>query len=389
MSKDKDNRTTHVEKARHIIYGLGEKRPSLSSPLPLAKIPLSNKPVAPDSIKLHMLGEEIIPTFITHDGVPKFSEKASLILYCKEHIARHGRLVGTEKQEVNVIATYTECEPPLYGKEEIDTAAGIQNALTSLEDFYSLCQKRAFYSKSSPGHLHCFIVYGRIMLDEHGYIRRLDRIRDHIYNLNIEPEELPIVCTREEFDKYATTYDCSNAFRIPAPGEKCPICGREFTIEDLKEALTTMNTGMFQEVVHDKCKHQYEYHLEIKTLVFDIADHVYPGLCKFEILSNPNLLDKVHSHIPWILIHTQDGDIKLGHKYQRINIEWQPNFRPFDISGLNNMQNCVKWADGCACSAVIMKGTTSTTGVRGISVDKVSDAVEALKQAHNLAFFSK
>lgn len=394
MSNAKEKRTSadvghHVDEPCRIIYDVGSRKPHISSPLPLAKIPLNYKPVVPSSIKLTMFGEEIVPTHITPDGIPKFSEEASLILYCKEHFAKHGRITGTTPVEVTVNATYVEAEELICDEEKIDTLAGIQEAITSLDTFYELCQKRSIYAKNSRKTLNTFIVFGRVLLDERGYIRRLDRIRDHIYNLNISPEDLPVVCTKAEFDKYATTYECTTPFRVPAPGEKCPICGREFTIADLYKALTVMNTGLFQEVVHDSCKHEYEYYLELKTLLFDIVDQAYPNLCKFEILDNPNLLDKAHLHLPWVLVHTQSGDIKLGRKYDKITIEWQPNFKAFDIAGLNHMTSCVKWTSDASCFTEIGAGLTCQTGVRGIAVSKVSEAVEALTKAHKLAFFSR
>lgn len=389
MSNAKEKRT-HVEMPCRIIYEAGKRSHNNTSvALPLAKIPLSCNAVEPESITLSMLGEEVNPTFITHDGVPMFSEEASLILYCKEHIAKHGRLVGTEAQEVKVKATYTEAELPNYNMEEIDTASGITKATRNLDAFYDLCKKRSLYSKTIRKPLHTFIVFGLIMLDEHGYVRRLDRLRDHIYNLNIDPSDLPLVCPKAEFDKWVTSYECSTPFRVPRPGEKCPICGKEFTIKDLYQPLTLLHRGLLNEVVHDKCKFEFEYYLEINTLLFDIVDQVYTNLSKFEILNNPNLLDKEHLHIPWILVHTPCGDIKLGRKYKKITIEWQANFKPFDIAGLNYMSKCVKWTDDRACFSEVEKGTTSTTGIRGIAVESVADAVEALRKAHNLAFFSK
>lgn len=388
MSNAKEKRT-HVEMPSRIIFEPSEKRPGASTVLPLAKIPLSCNAVDPESIKLSFFGEELIPTIVTHDGVPQFSEEASLVLYCKEHIAKHGRLVGTEAKEVTVSATYTETEQPICDSEKIDTISSIQQAVTSLEAFYELCRLRKLYAKTSRKSLHTFVVFGRIQLDEHGNVRRLDHLRDHVYNLNIDPSELPLVCPRADFEKYVTSYDCSTPFRVPMPGEKCPVCGKEITIDDLYTPLTLLNKGLRTEVVHDKCKHEFEYYLEIKTLLFDIVDQIYPNLCKFEILDNPNLLDKEHLHIPWILVHTQCGDIKLGRKYKKITIEWQANFKPFDIAGLNYLSHCVKWTEDRACFSEIEEGTTSKTGIRGIAVDKVSTAVEALSKAHHLAFFSK
>lgn len=389
MSNAKEKRT-RVEMPCRIIYEAG-KRSYNNTPvaLPLAKIPLSCNAVEPESIKLSMFGEDVIPTLITYDGVPKFSEEASLILFCKEYIAKEGRLVGTEAQDVKVQATYTEAEQPTYDVEEIDTISEIEQAITSLELFYDLCLERQFYAKTIRKSLHSFIIFGRILLDEHGLVRRIDRMRDHIYNLEIAPDDLPLVCTKEHFSKYVTSYECSTPFRVPCPGEKCPVCGREFTIKDLYEPLTLISHGLWDEVVHDKCKQEFEYYLEIKTLVFDIVDSVYTNRCKFEILPNPNLLDKANLHIPWVLVHTPCGDIKLGRKYGKFTIEWQSNYKPFDISGFNYMEKSIKWTEDRTCFTTAEKGTTSTTGVRGIVVENVADAIEVLRKAHSLAFFPK
>lgn len=341
------------------------------------RIPLGSRHVKPESVKLFISGkEEIIPQYFSNTGTPSFSPEASLILYCKDMIATERRLVGQPIEDFFISADYEETSYD-FSLEEIDSLTGIITSLSSLKAFNELCGKRKAYSSKFKEHLHAFVIFGRILLDENGYTRRMTRLKNHHYDVTVDAGELPIVCTREQFEKMVTFFETSNDTNIPKSGDVCPCCGKAFEIDDLKEHLSTLNG----KISHDKCMKNYEFHLEIKKLIFDIIDQVFEPSPKFEILPNPSTFNIRTTHLPWFLVHTRFGDIKIGSRYDKIYIEWQENYKPFDIAIFNNFHNTTKWYAGSSTFKEIPLGTAPTSIKRVVCAQNRDDAIAMLRLA--------
>ena len=342
-------------------------------------ISLNKKPADPDSITIKMFGEEIFPNDFDITGMPIFSEEASLVLATKKRIISGNRTSHNMPEKLNVEVSYREADYN-FSLDEIDTVDGIKASLADLTTFTELCRKRYLATIQLRKPLNCFVLFGRIMLDEHGYIRRIRNLSDHKYSLTVLPEELPEVCTREEFDKIVTFFDSATNHAIPQNGEKCPCCGKVFTINSLKEDLDYVN----HKIAHKECIQNYHYYAEIDSLIFNIIDSVYPDKVAFDVLPNPAIYNKELQHIPWFLVHTRFGDIKIGRKCGKISIEWQENFRPFDICIFNNDQRVVKWFDHSPCFKQIAHGEAPLDSKRGILALTEKDAIDYLLRVHTI-----
>lgn len=346
-------------------------------------IPLCRQHVRPESVKLSISGkEELIPQYFSDSGTPSFSPEASLILYCKDRLASEKRLVGQPVEDFFISASYEETSYD-FTLDEIDSLNGIINSLSSLQSFNELCGKRKAYTSKFEKKLNAFVVFGRILLDENGYVRRMNRLKNHHYDVTVEPDELPVVCTREQFENMVTFFECNSDTNIPKSGDFCPCCGKVFEIDDLKEHLSTHNG----KIIHDKCLKNYEFHAEIKKLIFDIIDVVFEPYCKFEILPNPSAFNPSTSHLPWFMVHTRFGDIKIGSRYSKIHIEWQENYKPFDIAIFNKFIGATKWYTGSSTFKEIPEGTAPTNVRRVVCAQNKEDAIAILQLATKSANF--
>ena len=66
---------------------------------------------------------------------------------------------------------------------------------------------------------------------------------------------------------------------------------------------------------------------------------------QFKLLPNGYCHEDCCSHIPWFLFHTIDGDIIMGWRKRVISIEWQKNYKPFDLNKLFGNEDVTKWEE--------------------------------------------
>ncbi|MBQ6860696.1 MAG: hypothetical protein IJO08_03520 [Clostridia bacterium] len=371
MDKDKN-----MGKVRHEEHRIDFRRDDFNNIYGF--ISLNKKPADPESVTVKMYGEEIFPNDFDITGMPIFSTEASLVLATKRRIISGNRMPHKMPESMKVEVSYREASYD-FSLDEIDTLEGVKASLSDLNAFGELCRKRYLASIQLRKPLHCFVLFGRIMLDEHGYTRRINSLSDHKYSLTVLPEEVPEICTREEFDKIVTFFNSESTPAIPKSGDKCPCCGKLFTIESLKEDLGYLNG----KIAHKECMHNYQYHKEIDSLIFGVIDSVYQGNVPFEILPNPAIYNKDAQHIPWFLVHTSSGDIVIGRKCGKISIEWQENFRPFDLAIFNNDSRVVKWFGGSPCFKQIARGEAPLDGKRGIIALTEKDAIAYLMKVQS------
>lgn len=198
---------------------------------------------------------------------------------------------------------------------------------------------RSIYAKlHGYGELNEFMIFGCYCLFKNGDMMAIDEklLGTTIYNNDVESYE-----TFRRNNKNITL--SSPGFVIPKPNTTCPCCGKILTIEDVKNNPCVFEDG---KTFHYSCYRNYRRLLEVDKLTRCLMDIVYKKTdYTFELLPNGYCNQKCCSHIPWILFHTIDGDIIVGWRKRVISIEWQENYKPFNLNSLFAEEDVTKWTD--------------------------------------------
>lgn len=136
----------------------------------------------------------------------------------------------------------------------------------------------------------------------------------------------------------------SGGYDIPTTGSVCPCCGKLLTIDDVKNNPCVYVEGKFY---HDSCWRNYRKLTEVDKFTRRMVGLLYKDTdYQFELLPNGYCHEDCCSHIPWFLFHTIDGDIIMGWRKRVISIEWQGNYKPFDMNELFSTEDVTKWEEG-------------------------------------------
>ena len=356
------------ERQRIYVYGDGKTS--------WGEIPLKHL-AKPETVKITYAGREIIPEKFNIYGEPILSIETSMLLKFEEERIR--RNPGTKDFTLEVDVTYEEQDfwVPL---KEFNTVEGIKKYLKDLKSFNQMLNWRSLWRKATDKqpYLHQFIVFGKYELDPFGQVLTITAAE--YANAVI----IPNVCTADYFiNTVVKSYSTSSISYIPDSGSKCPCCGKEFTIDDLKNSiLNEINDN----ICHDSCRRNYLHYKEISDFTTHLMDLIYRDEPAYELLPNGCCNRDCCTHIPWFLFHTSDGDIKIGcWRNHVISIEWQENFKPFDMAIFNN-EDVTKWCDERYIAKAIEPGTTPTNGIRGIHAhgrDKASEYLKKVKESVN------
>ena len=157
-----------------------------------------------------------------------------------------------------------------------------------------------------------------------------------------------MVCTINEFNeahrktRHVQWISWAGEYVLPNEGESCPWCTEKFTIEDVKKERCGIING---KVAHINCVKQYEHEREIDRIINHIMEYIYKDELTFDIIPNEYSSEAYFARKPWFVCHTPDGDIKIGWRKRVISIEWQDNFKPFDMS-IFDSEDVTKWNRG-------------------------------------------
>ena len=111
-------------------------------------------------------------------------------------------------------------------------------------------------------------------------------------------------------------------FHVPAADSICPICGRKISMYDIKTKNFLRISG---KSCHEKCLDEYNKELQFKRLI-DLIDQVYDGNPKYTIVENKDF------ELLTLSFETPDGNIHIEDSFGSVAIEWQENFKPFDMA---------------------------------------------------------
>lgn len=295
-----------------------------------------DKLAIPETVKVTLLGEPIIPVSFDIYGHPNFtSEQQLLCMYKEEELIRKngGKYIPLELEVVYEEKTF---EVP---RSEFDSLIGIRNSILSLSDLYEMIENRKIFHRAHENaKLGEFILFGHLLLDSMGNLISITKTSKEI-SINDDVEDFEVFMDQNR-DVYLT-FGCIN--NVPKAGSVCPCCGKHFTIDDVKNNSCAYVHGKFY---HINCWKNYRKLTEIDKFTRNLIGLLYKDNdYTFELLPNGYCKDECCAHIPWFLFHTIDGDIKIGWRKRVISIEWQENYKPFDFDELFKEENVTKWVE--------------------------------------------
>lgn len=327
-------------------------------------------PANTSTVKVSYMGMPVYPERFSLAGSPIFSEEMTELYLWKDYQRLHHDADNDCDDTTVFDVTYEKMEFDIP-KSEFDSIDGIRKSLKTLSSFHKMLNNRKLWVLNNKNHnLKEFVIYGKYMLDSFGQIL-LIKYFDHEYTM-------PDVCTLEYFRENVKSFGTTYHPPIPESNTACPCCGKKFSISDLKKTTFGIVNG---KVAHESCRKTY-YHLKsINDMSNLLMDYVYKNCPDFDLLPNGYCNQECCSHIPWFKFHTPDGDIIIGWRKHVISIEWQENFKPFDMAIFNG-ENVTKWCENFShIPKSINHGILTTTGRRGIHAFGREKAIEYLKKA--------
>ena len=319
-----------------------------------------DKLAIPETVKVTLLGERIIPVSFDIYGHPNFTEDQEMLYIFKEEELK--RQNGGKYLSLEAEIVYEEMHFNIP-RSKFDTTAGIKKSLLSLAELNEMLQNRKMFVKAYKGErLNEFIILSRFLLDKFGQIMAIEQNSNSKLIINGDVEKYEEFCKHNN-EVYTLT---SGGDAIPTVGAICNCCGKKLTIDDIKcNPCVSINGKLY----HYSCWRKYRRLIEIDKFTRRMMDLVYNSSdYQFELLPNGYCNKECCTHIPWFLFHTIDGDIIMGWRKHVISIEWQDNYKHFDMKQLFSTEDVTKW---------------EKRGKRGIHAWSMDKACEYLKRVLN------
>lgn len=300
-----------------------------------------DKLAIPESVKVTLLGKSIIPASFDFLGHPNFTEEQAMLFKFKEDELKRQ---NGKKYILNAQIIYEEriFDVP---RNTFDSINGIENSLRNLSDLHKMLRNRTLFIETHKNEkLNEYMLFGCFYLDRFGRIMSVERTEYGKLKTNgdVETYETFYVNNSEGYIILTT-----GEYVIPTAGSSCPCCGKKHKIKEIKKNPCILIDGKFY---HHNCWRNYRRLIEIDDFTCRLVGGIYKDTdYTFEVLPNGYSNDEYYSHIPWFLFHTVDGDIIVGRRASVISIEWQENYKSFDMNELFGTEAVVKWKDGGKC----------------------------------------
>lgn len=303
-------------------------------------------------IVVRFAGKEFLPISFDTYGHPIVSKQC--FDYYKALKALKEREGGNLVPEVTYEPQYFVVRRDVYDSkeafEEIETLSE-EEQLKRLKEIL-ICRKKAHFTGKE---LNTFILYGKYAVYEDGHIymctfeekceNAVKNVIKDVYkkissrmklkgckidtDLMQKESTTFIVKDLSEVEKFELLTDpkTGKLIEVHIPGEKdrCAICGKKFTIDDVKKIAITENSECAK--VHSSCLYDCtiaENYLEASKII----DNVYPGTPESEIIKEYKEDGK---EMVWYKFHTRDGDIGIRFKNKVRELKFFGNFKPFNL----------------------------------------------------------
>ena len=293
---------------------------------------------SPLTVRVYLEDKEIVPDSFDCFGYPIFSEEQARIYRLKNF--EYKKITG-ENEDLKLEVSY-RIDSSWISRSSFDTAAGIEKSLVGLIEFNRVINERKRYIKRHPNEtLNSFVVFGRYLLDDRAQLWSIERNKRDKVVTKVQVESL------EKFNQNNPSgYSFVRGEKqlvVPKPKSICPCCGKQLTIYDVKDDYCI---GVDGKVYHESCYHELEKCNEILEIIVNIVGCAYRAdEYRYELLPNGYCNGSCCAHIPWFLVHTRYGDIIIGKRKRVISIEWQENFKLFDMNELFASENVTKWSE--------------------------------------------
>lgn len=297
-----------------------------------------SKLAIPETVRVTLLGKPIIPESFDCYGHPNFTKEQEMLFMFKEEELKRQNGGKYTPLEAEIVYEERIFDVP---RSTFDTIRGIEKSLSSLSDLNEVLQnRRIFHVAHKNESLNEYILFGRFWLDQFGQIMSVKKKETDKLKTNGDVEDYKTFFMRNR-NGFTLT---SDGYAIPIAGSVCPCCGKALTLEDIKNNPCVYVDGKFY---HDTCWRNYRKLTEVDKFTRRMMSVIYKDTdYQFELLPNGYCNKDCCSHIPWFLFHTIDGDIKMGWRKRVISIEWQENYKPFDMDELFSTENVTQWEDG-------------------------------------------
>jgi len=294
----------------------------------------------PLTVRVSLNGKEIIPASFDCFGYPIFSHEQAKIYEIKNFEYKKN---SKKKEDLKFKVSY-RVDSSWTSRYFFDTQDGIGKSLVGLREFNRVLDDRKRYLKKHPHErLNQFVVFGKFLLDERAQVLGIDRNQKGKVVTKSPVESL------EEFKKnnpLGYTF-VRGELSIPKHHSICPCCGKHITIYDVKDHYCVSVNDKFY---HESCYHELQKYNEIIEIIINIVGCAYgQDEYQYELLPNGYCNSLCCAHIPWFLVHTKYGDIVIGKRKRVISIEWQENFKPFDMNELFANEDVTKWSENGKC----------------------------------------
>lgn len=268
-------------------------------------------------IKVKIGEEDVLPISYDTYGHPIISEA---------NFTYYQALKAIRERQGESLVPEVEYEQQYFSikRDVFDSKAGIEK-IKSFEEDQQLSELKKILIYRKKAHfigkeLNTFILYGKYALCSDG----------HIYMCTCTPIgniEDSIVMELSE----VTAFELLHEVHIPGAKDRCAICGKPFTINDVKSFNTTENDK--SEKVHEDClrKCTEAVNYQIASRIIDTVYMEYPSS---EIVYDDGKV--------WYKYHTRQGDVALRFKSKVIEIKWFGNFRPFNLEALFKDEDVTK-----------------------------------------------
>ena len=278
----------------------------------------------PETVSVYMPdGEAITPVAFNCLGEPLFTkEQVNMYDYKRAELRRQN---GGEYTPLKLMVMY-ESDDVGAPRESFDTVEGIRESLRDLASLNEMLDNRRRYRKAHDADLQKFLIFGHYRLDEFGQIWP-----------GVLDEEVDDVLEWNYGGVYNMSFPGQGENDIPTTGSVCPCCGKELTIEDVKNFACVNVKGEFY---HKDCWTNYRRLREVYAFTNNLMSLVYKdGDYTYELI--PNQYWGKDYFVPWFRFHTPDGDIIIGWRKRVISIEWV-DYKPFDLEELFHDEKVTK-----------------------------------------------